>query len=192
MSKIRTCSVPDCRRTHLARGLCANHYARLLRNGDVSVMKGTQPGEAKEYYENVVLSYDRDECLIWPYRRSDLGYGEIRYDGKMRLVHRILCDATHGPPPTPSHESAHSCGKGHLGCVTKRHLSWKTHSENMADAIIHGSTTKNKTVRFNRLTDAERREVVALIGSMPIAAIARRFGCTPSAINHYRPDRRSA
>ncbi|MBZ9922605.1 hypothetical protein LB579_33660, partial [Mesorhizobium sp. BR1-1-7] len=23
-------------------------------------------------------------------------------------------------------QAAHSCGKGHLGCAAKRHLSWKT------------------------------------------------------------------
>ena len=49
------------------------------------------------------------------------------------------CEEVNGSPPTPYHDAAHSCGNGHLGCCTPKHLRWATRSENIADAITHGT-----------------------------------------------------
>lgn len=48
-----------------------------------------------------------------------------------------MCQLVKGPPPTPAHEAAHSCGRGHDACVHPKHLSWKTRSENQQDRYIH-------------------------------------------------------
>ena len=103
-------------------------------------------GEPMRYFREVVLAYDGNECQTWPYARSDRGYGQVYQDGRVEYVHRMVCEERHGPPPTPKHDAAHSCGKGHEGCVTKRHLSWKTHKENMADAIEHGTLGRRRLI----------------------------------------------
>lgn len=83
-----------------------------------------------------VLRYSGDDCLPWPYARDTGGYGILRIGGQRHVVSRWVCEATNGAPPEPTYEATHSCGNGHLGCVTKRHLRWGTHAQNMAEIPI--------------------------------------------------------
>lgn len=70
--------------------------------------------------------YSHDWCLIWPFVSKLHGYGQFGYLGKNYYAHRFMCELAHGPAPSPLHEAAHSCGRGHEGCVNPQHLSWKT------------------------------------------------------------------
>ncbi|TIO15578.1 MAG: hypothetical protein E5X86_19600 [Mesorhizobium sp.] len=97
------------------------------------------------------MTYEGNDCLFWPFARSDNGYG--RLNG--RFTHRMVCEETHGPPPTPEHQAAHSCGKGNLACVTKGHLSWKTPMQNAADKIAHGTHNRGERHNLAKLTESE-------------------------------------
>ena len=60
-------------------------------------------------------------------------------DGKKRTVriHQIICEAFHGPAPSPSHEVAHNDGvKSH---VWASNLRWDTRKGNLADRSDHGT-----------------------------------------------------
>jgi hypothetical protein len=87
-------------------------------------------------------------------------------------VHRLVCEAFHGPPPTGGHETAHWDGNRTNNCATN--LRWATRKENAADRVRHG--TNRRVGRHNRakLTN----EQVALIRDAPESqwAIARQFG----------------
>ncbi len=131
------CSIEGCDKPHQSHGLCSSHAHRLRRHNDPYAGR-TAEGDPERYYQNVVLAYDGSECLFWPFSRTKAGYGNMQYEGSARLVHRRVCEEVNGPPPTPKHEAAHSCGNGHLACVTKLHLDWKTHAGNMADMAAHG------------------------------------------------------
>jgi len=182
-----TCSVDGCTGKSLKRGMCNKHYLRWWKHGDA--LGGSTPwGEAQKFYNETVLPYEGDECLAWPYAKVN-GYGQIRIDGKIHLVTRLVCASVNGEPEDPSHEAAHSCGNGHLGCVTKKHLRWATRAENRDDMVLHGRSNKGKSVRFNRLSQADRIEVSELIGTIPDAAIAKKFGVTPAAIKYYHSNR---
>jgi hypothetical protein len=128
----------------------------------------------------VVLAYDGNECLIWPYARIKAGYAQL---GGGKYVHRLACEELYGPPPTPEHEAAHSCGNGHLGCVAKRHLSWKTHAENMADKLIHGTHNRGERQGRSKLTEANVREIRQLNGIFLDREIAAIFGVSRGTIN---------
>lgn len=58
------------------------------------------------------------------------------------LVHRIVCAAFHGGPPTPEHEAAH--GDGDSLNNRKDNLRWATRAENEADKIAHGTNLAGK------------------------------------------------
>src|SRR5687768_13870758 len=131
--------------------------------------------EAQKFLQEL-LSYEGDECLMWPYMVGSDGVGRMWFKGKPRRVPRVICEAAHGPPPTPDHEAAHSCGKGHLACVTKGHLSWKTHVENIADKFIHGTIAKGERQGSAKLTEADVRTILALKGIVAQRRIAARFG----------------
>src|SRR5690348_175562 len=78
-------------------------------------------------------SNEKDQCLIWPFSRNWNGYGHLNRDDKIVYAHRVMCEIVNGPAPGKKHVAAHSCNNGHLGCVSPKHLSWKTPSQNLLD-----------------------------------------------------------
>lgn len=180
------CSVSDCDNTIIvARGLCDKHYRRWKTHGDP--LAGRTPvGDQMRYYLDVVLKYEGNECLTWPYNRNPRGYGQMSRhgdgSGKKDLVHRKVCEEVNGPPPTPKHQAAHSCGKGKEGCCAKRHLSWKTSGGNMADKYLHGTVTRGEMI--SKLTEDSVRQIrVRLSRGEPQTVIAKDYNVSHKTIS---------
>jgi len=166
---------------HYGRGWCAKHWMRWRRHGD-PLGGGTSRGEPLRYFHEVVLPYDGDVCLAWPFART-VGYGVMQYQGAGHLVSRLVCEAFNGPPPTPKHEAAHSCGKGHLGCVARKHLRWATRAENKADEVLHGVHTRGARNGMAKLTALQAKQIRDLRGTMTPRAIATRFGISRQGVS---------
>lgn len=186
------CSVVACngnahRSRSGAKGLCKKHYARLLRHGDPLAGR-TPDGDPQRFYESS-LSYGGAECLLWPFVRDSQGYGRMKIGTKNLIVSRRLCEDVNGPPPTPDHHAAHSCNRGHLGCVTKGHLSWKTPAENEADKIANGTNPRGERCGTSKITEEHAREILALKGVEAQRSIAKRFGVTQGAVAHIHSGR---
>lgn len=131
------------------------------------------------------VAYDGITCLLWPLSCDDKGYAVVRFDGKNRKAARVMCEMVKGPPPTPQHEAAHSCGRGHHGCIDPRHLSWKTRAENQRDRRQHGTAGRGLGgYRLRKLTPEQVREIRRLGGKKNRDALARMFGVTPAAIGN--------
>jgi hypothetical protein len=178
--KPSACSVEECDNPVKAKGLCATHYMRLLRRGTLELSR-TENGAGLQFVLKA-LQYDGDDCLFWPFPSNR--YAMIFVDGKAIGAHRYVCEQVNGPPPTPEHQAAHSCGKGHLGCLTPHHLSWKTAAENQGDRLIHGTHSRGSQNHFAVLNEDEAREAKRLIEmGVPYAMIADQFGVTVSAIS---------
>lgn len=178
-----SCSVDGCDKLRDSKGLCDTHYRRFRKYGDPLIGAApTKQGDVREFFHSVVSTYEGNDCLIWPYARSSAGYGKMKRNGKMREVHRLICEDAHGPAPTPEHEAAHSCGKGHLACVTKGHLSWKTAKGNSEDRVTHGTSNQGEKNAHSKLTEAQVREILSLRGKEPRRETATRFGVSTSAI----------
>lgn len=181
MAKQSLCLIEGCGKPNKARGFCNLHYQRLLKHGD-PLGGGTSIGEPQRFFEEIA-QYNGDECLAWPFAHNKNGYGRMRVDGKMVYVTRRLCEEVNGPPPTPKHEAAHSCGNGHEGCVTKRHLEWKTPSENQADKLTHGTHNRGERQGASKLTETQAREILAFKGKETQRSIAERFGVSRTAVS---------
>ncbi len=139
-----------------------------------------------EYLEDVVMAYEGDDCLVWPFYRMQNGYApiNIRMTQQKTVVSRVVCEKHNGPPPTPKHEAAHSCGKGHEGCVNKRHLSWKTAADNQADRVAHGTSNRGERQWMAKLTPSRVIEIRQLASSkLPQREIAKRFGIEQSWVS---------
>jgi hypothetical protein len=91
-----------------------------------------------QYFVDISLLIETDECIIWPFAKNNDGYAVFKYQHKRMYVSVYICTKVYGPKPTPKHEVAHSCGNGHIGCINKRHIRWATRKENVEDAIQHG------------------------------------------------------
>lgn len=183
--KQQSCSVLGCANRYEARGLCSVHYHRWQRTGDASpeVPERTPAGEALRFLEDVVMNYDGDDCLTWPYTRTS-GYGQIDLEGKGRIVSRIVCEKINGAPPSPEYDAAHSCGKGHEGCVTKGHVSWKTRAENILDKNAHGTMARGSRSGQAKLTEDDIRTIRGLRGIRTYKQIAEMFGVSISNIGY--------
>ena len=144
----------------------------------ITKRKKAPNGEPERFYREVVLAWTSDECLLWPYARESGGYGQMRLPNKIvGLVHRRACEDVNGPPPSPSHEAAHSCGSGHLGCCNPGHLRWATRMENMADAVAHGTMARGRGTGSRKL-DALKVAGIRnrLAAGVPQRQIAAEFG----------------
>jgi hypothetical protein len=176
------CSIPDCGKpVHNVRGWCLAHYQRWRRHGDpLGGGRSHAPkGELPRFYREVVLQYEGDECLIWPYTRTKKGYAKLgRYD----YVCRMVCEERHGPPPTQKHQAAHSCGRGEDGCVTKRHLDWKTPSANQMDRVTHGTSNRGERCGSAKLTAPQVREIRELVGKIPHREIGAMYGIEAATV----------
>lgn len=176
------CSIPDCGKPSVLRGWCNAHYRRWQKHGDP--LGGRYRDYAHRYYREIVLTYEGDDCLIWPFTRGYNGYAMLTDGNKSRLVSRRVCEEEHGPAPTPKHEAAHSCGKGHEGCVNRHHLSWKTPKANRADKLIHGTHNRGERHRMAKLTEDRVRAIRSLVGGhLSQRAVAEQFGVSEGLVS---------
>lgn len=141
----------------------------------------TARGEARSYFESVVLTYTGDECLIWPYARSPKGYAVMKNRHGSNIVSRAVCEHVNGPGPTPSHDAAHSCGNGREGCVSQQHLRWATKAENSADRDAHGTTPRGAALPQTKLSPEDVRAIRAAPGVQRV--IAEQFGVTQPMVS---------
>lgn len=122
-------------------------------------------------------SYSGESCLPWPFSvDSRNGRGRVFFDDKGQWAHRVMCRIAHGEPPTPTHNAAHSCGKGHEGRVNPRHLSWKTPQENTLDMRLHGTVPRRPGCSRYKLTMEKAEQIRALAGTKTQSELAEMFG----------------
>jgi hypothetical protein len=119
------------------------------------------------------------------------GYLKINlsHEGKTRtrLVHRLVCIAFNGVPPTPRHEAAHADGEPTNNRANN--LEWKTPRENCADKALHGTNHQPSGEDSPKamLTD----EAVRIIRTTKryngvLGDLARRFGVTENTVMGLR------
>jgi len=172
------CSI--CGKLSFARGWCKAHYLRWYKHGD-PLAGGTATNAPTDWLRDHICHIG-DGCLIWPFARKPSGYAEIRWDDKATLATRVMCTLAHGNPPTPEHEAAHSCGKGHEGCIHPQHLRWATHVENEADKLIHGTRLRGEQKVTSKLTTDQVKEIRSLRGQLKQREIASIYGVTRQTI----------
>lgn len=185
MAESRICSIDGCDKPVQGRGWCAKHYMRWYKHGDASV-KLTNHGEPAKFLDRIVSAPCADECINWPFSRNAKGYGRHRVNGRRVAAHKVVCEMVNGPQPTKDHVCAHSCGKGHLGCVNPRHLRWATHKENHADRIKHGTSPRGENNGNAKMTEATVRKVKAMLGKATQHQIAEALGVSRSAVRDIK------
>jgi len=133
MASPRLCTAEGCDKPVHGRNWCQTHYDRWRKHGDANKVgrRGARPGPPYDYFINVVLPHQGDDCLIWPHHRNAKGYGMLRWEGKPQRVHRLVCRLVHGEPPDEGFQVHHTCHCGHLGCVNPWHLEWQTPEQNL-------------------------------------------------------------
>jgi hypothetical protein len=114
-------------------------------------------------------------CFEWQGRCVVRGYGQIRFDGKMRFVHRLSYEAFRSKIPDGlcvCHHCDNRC------CVNPAHLFLGTHAENNQDAVNKGRHTHGEKVNTARLTanDVCRMAEIYGRGGVKLREVAEQFG----------------
>lgn len=177
------CAIDGCDRPMVARDMCSMHYLRQKRHGATDAPKRPESiSDSLRFYRDVVLNYEGDECLFWPFATYESGYARLSLNGRSHFVSRLVCEEANGAPPTTKHEAAHTCGRGHLACVAKNHLTWKTKAENEADKLRHGTSNRGARHGMARLNAAKVKAIRRLEGHHTQKEIAEMFGVTPNHV----------
>lgn len=180
----RICAVDGCDKSARARGFCNAHYLRLVRHGS-PYAGGTRRGAPWSFIDSALKHETGEECITWPFSRNSNGYAQIYVAGKLEYVHRIVCERENGPAPH-GHEAAHSCGNGHNGCISPRHLSWKTRAGNVADTLTHGTRSRGERHGMAVLSDADVREIRSLAPTVSARETSEMFGVSHSHVRAIR------
>jgi hypothetical protein len=188
----KLCSIPDCGKKHYGLGWCNKHWQRWRNHGDPEAVLIAERGTPLRFLFEVAVPCTNEDCLVWPFGVDRQGRAVMRLGGRTVRVGREVCRLKHGEPPTPKHEAAHSCGKGHEGCVNGSHLEWKTHAGNLADRIIHGTSNRGEQHGMAKLTDTDTRAIMALKGKRLQREIAAMFGVSRETISGIHRGKRWA
>lgn len=163
--------------------LCSAHHYRLKKYGDPLATRPKRYAPAVEWFMNA-MEYRGDECMLWPFYRSPEGYARVTIDGKFVFASRYACELENGPPPSPEYQAAHSCGKGHAGCINRMHVTWKTVAENIADKWTHGTMLIGEKHHQAKLTEKEVVEIRALRGKISRRQLSEMYGAGRSTIDN--------
>lgn len=149
--------------------------------------QNTKRGAAISFFREVVDAPSHPiGCVLWPFARKANGYavfGKKRGEISSSLVARVVCSEVHGQPPSLDYEAAHTCGKGHLGCINPRHLHWKTSKQNKDDQLLHGTRNYGERNGRSRLTVEQIVQIRELGKRVPQSAVAKAFGIDPSTVS---------
>lgn len=141
-------------------------------------------GKGKAYAFLLAHVDDEDgDCIVWPFCRDKHGRGMLGLNGENWWAHRLMCKMVNGDPPTPEHTAAHSCGKGHEGCVHPKHLDWKTQAQNLADCAAHGTLARHHSGPVGKLKPAQVEQIRLLEPTHTQGQLAAMFDVSEGAIN---------
>lgn len=142
-----TCTIEGCDRQADSRGWCLMHYKRWRKHGDPNITLVVYTAE-----ESFSLRTRRDgECLIWTGALDTYGYGNMRANGRNRLVHRWAWEQTHGPIPAGMEIDHYVCFN--RACCELSHLRLVTHQqngENRTGAYLSNKTSGVRGVHWNK------------------------------------------
>jgi len=192
-SPIKICAVSRCDSPAKKKGWCEPHYRRWLKYDD-PLGGGTARGAAPEFIEAALRTKNKRACVVWPFSRDGYGYAKIKAGPKPRYVHRIICERVHGPAPSPDHEAAHRCGKGHTGCISPHHLRWATAAQNQRDRAKHGTELFGERHPSAKLTNEQVVEIrrACARGDITQKELALRYGVAQGQISRiFRRSRRA-
>lgn len=173
----RSCSIDGCKR-----------FTRRHRGYTPYVLCDVHLNAWRDrWIQDIALkSTDFETCLVWPFSRNNRGYGHLRIDRHNMLASRYICMLFYGPPPTPNHQAAHSCGRGNKGCVNPLHLRWATPKENNDDKKLHGTHIGKRTkLGLSFIDDDAVRRIRRLkTEGASDNAIAKQFNILPVVVEN--------
>lgn len=180
----KVCDLAGCGRKHWAKGLCKKHYEKKRVTGTLSpIHHGTRA------FVDAAITSDTDDCIIWPYRLNDGGYGVVTHEGKQTPVHRVVLIKTKGSPPSPALVAAHAPVICHdRRCINPKHLRWATRSENEADKALDGTRPFGSSNGQSKLSEPQVIQIKS--DKRTQATIASDYGISQPLVSAIKNEKR--
>jgi hypothetical protein len=120
-------------------------------------------------------------CWLFQGAHDRDGYGQARRQGVLVLAHRAAYEAVNGPIPK-GQVMLHSCDQPQ--CCNPDHVTPGTQADNMADAAAKGRTASGSRNGMAKLTETQRREILA--SDAPAGELAAAYGVGVRTIDRVR------
>lgn len=93
--------------------------------------------QQRSFWRMLLTPPETDDCVIWDHRKhpGKRTYGEVRYEKRLWLVHRLSFVLNVGPIPE-GFDVCHKCDNP--PCWNPRHLFSGTRKDNMQDSVRKG------------------------------------------------------
>ena len=111
-----------------------------------------------KFLERFWAKVDKKEggCWDWTASCTPDGYGQVKYDGKVKRPHRISFEIYLGRTILEGMEIAHAPLICHnRKCVNPAHLTEKTPTDNQRDRIIDGTDSMGEKMGNSKLTEEQ-------------------------------------
>lgn len=124
------------------------------------------------------------DCWLWRGARNNGGYGQLAFEGKTVLAHRLALALFVEPSPGPEYLALHKCDVP--SCVNPRHLYWGTQLQNSRDMISRGRRASFRGEKHGR-SKLQATEVLQIRsarsrGEATLKVLAERYGVSQSLI----------
>ena len=138
---MKVCKVTGCDLEVKTRGWCNRHYKRWFRWGDPLGGRSDRYADPEEALE--ARTEWQGDCLVWTGTKSPTGQGQIRVNGKSKLVHRYVWEREFGEIPDKVMLD-HKCYN--QSCVNLEHLRYANKSQNGSNRSGTSSKTGHRNV----------------------------------------------
>lgn len=175
------CSIMGCAGISKARSMCSKHYARWRRSVNGPISKSTSKAQSQLYIEDVVLKWESDECLRWPFQVNKEKYASTYVKRKSKYAHKVICEIKNGPPPQVNSRAWHTCGNKEGGCVNPKHIKWVE----LGHSIRFGRKRRvraGENHHNSKLSNVDVLNIYRNKNKIPASGLARNYGVSLSAI----------
>ena len=160
------------------------HQSRMDRHGDTSVRMKPANGEALAEFHRL-RAIATNDCVLWTFSCDTRGYGQLRFERRVRKVHQLALELASTPAPlgmVACHQPGIGCSRH---CMNVRHVYWGTQAQNMADMVVDGRSQRGSRVKGSKLTTVQVREIRARYAAGGIFAreLAPEYGVTAGSIS---------
>lgn len=174
----RFCTVEGCGLLHKGHGYCSKHLDRFKKHGDANFTTKTERGKPLQFIMSIP---ETDGCVLWPYGLDTHGYGQLNYEGRMTLAHRLSL-LQKQEPSDAGMWALHSCDTPR--CVNPKHLYWGTRRQNIDDMVNRDRSSHGEDSLLSKLTESQVREIFEIRKTTTLTQleIAVKFGVDDSTV----------